>query len=224
MASRATRTAPVEATAPPMVGLSVRLAVLAVRAAGLRVLLHTGEQGPELPGAPLDPATSLDDARDAVFARHLGLVPGAYTEQLGTFGPHHGRAQVPVATVAYLALVHVPDEVGPAGSTCWAPMDAVPTGVAAAVVEAAMRRARTRLEHTPAGTALCPPAFTVAQLRRAYEQVWGCDVDPRNFHRKVTGGEDFLVATGDQGRDRGRPAMLYRRGSAERLHPLLRRE
>jgi 8-oxo-dGTP diphosphatase len=66
----------------------------------------------------------------------------------------------------------------------------------------------------------------VAELRRVYEVVWGRALDPRNFHRKVTGAPGFLEPTGaTTTRDGGRPAQLYRRGPAPLLHPpLLRAE
>ena len=83
-----------------------------------------------------------------------------------------------------------------------------------------VERARAKLEYTSLGAAFCPPEFTVADLRRVYEIVWGRPLDPRNFHRKVTKAEGFLVPTGGTTtRDGGRPAKLYRRGPAELLHP-----
>jgi 8-oxo-dGTP diphosphatase len=83
-----------------------------------------------------------------------------------------------------------------------------------------IERARAKLEYTSLGAAFCPPEFTVAELRRVYEIVWGRPLDPRNFHRKVTKTEGFLIPAGQTTtRDGGRPAMLYRRGPAELLHP-----
>jgi 8-oxo-dGTP diphosphatase len=87
-----------------------------------------------------------------------------------------------------------------------------------------VERARAKLEYTPLGAAFCPADFTVAELRRVYEAVWGVILDPRNFHRKVTGTPGFLAPTGvTTTRDGGRPARLYRAGSLEILHPAMLR-
>jgi 8-oxo-dGTP diphosphatase len=59
----------------------------------------------------------------------------------------------------------------------------------------------------------------VGELREVYEAVWGLKLDPRNFHRKVTGAEGFLIEIGERTtREGGRPAMLYRAGPAEQLY------
>ena len=57
-----------------------------------------------------------------------------------------------------------------------------------------------------------------------YEAVWGAPLDPRNFHRKVTATAGFVepVGTATDG-TRGRPAQLYRRGTATLLYPPLLR-
>ena len=88
----------------------------------------------------------------------------------------------------------------------------------------AVERARAKLEYTPLGAASCPEEFTVGELRRVYETVWGTSLDPRNFHRKVSKTPGFLVPTGaTTTRDGGRPAQLFRRGSLEVLSPPLTR-
>jgi 8-oxo-dGTP diphosphatase len=87
-----------------------------------------------------------------------------------------------------------------------------------------VERARAKLEYTSLAAAFCPPEFTVAELRRVYEIVWGTPLDPRNFHRKVTGADRFLVPTGrTTTRDGGRPAQLFHRGTATTLHPPMTR-
>ena len=87
-----------------------------------------------------------------------------------------------------------------------------------------LERARAKLEYSPLATAFCADEFTVAELRHVYEVVWGIGLDPRNFHRKVTGSPGFLVPTGKRTtRNGGRPALLYRRGKATVLNPPISR-
>ena len=57
-------------------------------------------------------------------------------------------------------------------------------------------RARAKLEYSALATAFCPTQFTVGELRAVYEAVWSAKLDPRNFHRKVTGTPGFLIPTG----------------------------
>ncbi|MFC7467388.1 hypothetical protein ACFQVA_06915 [Actinomadura keratinilytica] len=88
----------------------------------------------------------------------------------------------------------------------------------------ARRHVGALLETTPAATAFCPPAFTLGELRRVYEAVWGTALDPANFRRKVLGTPGFTVPAPGPARltgGRGKPAALYRAGPATRLHPPL---
>jgi 8-oxo-dGTP diphosphatase len=132
-------------------------------------------------------------------------------------------------TVAHLALA--PDLTSPVAGTDaadadWQPVDALlaaKPGLAfdhGRILGDALERARAKLEYTPLAAAFCPDEFTVAQLREVYEAVWGRRLDPRNFHRKVTGTPGFLEPVGRSTTgDRGRPAQLFRRGPATLLYP-----
>ncbi|WP_249161894.1 NUDIX hydrolase [Actinospica acidithermotolerans] len=83
-----------------------------------------------------------------------------------------------------------------------------------------VERARSKLEYTPLAAAFCPPQFTVGELRRVYEAVWGVELDPRNFHRKVTGTPGYVLpAGGTTTRQGGRPAQLFKRGDVTLLNP-----
>ena len=87
-----------------------------------------------------------------------------------------------------------------------------------------VHRARDKLEYRPLAGAFCNRTFTIAELRHVYEVVWGVELDPRNFHRKVTSTAGFIEPVGERTtRDYGRPAQLYRVGRAEVLHPPLMR-
>ena len=83
-----------------------------------------------------------------------------------------------------------------------------------------VERARAKLEYSPLAAAFCPAEFTVGELRRVYEAVWGVTLDARNFHRKVTGTAGFLLPVGRATvRQGGRPAQLFRLGPATLLNP-----
>lgn len=68
------------------------------------------------------------------------------------------------------------------------------------------------------------PAFTLSQLQRVYEEVWGVDIDPANFQRALrgtvtspNGSTGYVEATGARASSSprgGRPPELYRVGPA----------
>jgi 8-oxo-dGTP diphosphatase len=88
-----------------------------------------------------------------------------------------------------------------------------------------VERARSKLEYSNLAISFVGHEFTVADLRRVYEIVWGRPLDAGNFHRKVTGTDDFVRPTGRyRAQERGRPAELYVAGSAVALHPPLTRD
>ncbi|MCP2167116.1 NUDIX hydrolase [Goodfellowiella coeruleoviolacea] len=220
----------------PEIAVAVDLAVLTVLADSLQIMLvergiepYLGTQA--LPGGFL---SSVDESLDAAAERELteetGLDPvGLHLEQLHTYGAPDRDPRQRVVTVCYLAFVPgLPPPVagGDARSAAWVPTKtALHPGTELAfdhkkIIGDAVERTRSKIEYTTLAAAFCGPEFTVTDLRRVYEIVWDEKLDPRNFHRKVTGVENFLVATGTQTtRQGGRPAALYRRGPARLLHP-----
>ena len=223
----------------PPVAVTVDLVVLTIREGSLRALLIRRGEAPfkgrwALPGGFVRPDEDLDQAARRELSEETGIPADAvHLEQLASYGAQRRDPRMRVVTVAYLALT--PDLPSPiagtdAAAARWAPVAdtlADPRGLAfdhQAILTDAVERARAKLEYTPLATAFCKREFTVAALRRVYEIVWGLPLDPRNFHRKVTGTPGFLEATGTTARDGGRPAQCFRVGSGTFLHPpLLRR-
>ncbi|MGA5563698.1 NUDIX hydrolase [Streptomyces platensis] len=163
---------------------------------------------------------------------------GAHLEQLATYGDPKRDPRMRVVSVAHLVLapdLPAPRAGGDAHSARWAPVetlleldDTTREGELAAplafdharILGDGVERARSKIEYSSLATAFCPPEFTVGELRRVYEAVWGVALDPRNFHRKVTGTPGFLVPTGGTTtRQGGRPAQLFRAGGATLLNP-----
>jgi 8-oxo-dGTP diphosphatase len=211
----------------PRIGVSVDLVILTVRGAQLTTLVWRRDGDPyagmvALPGGFVRLDEDLPQAAARVLAERAGL-PGAtvHLEQLRTYGYPDRDPTRRAVSVAYLGLA--PDLPPPdTPQMSWQPVSAL-TRMAfdhERILRDGVERARSKLEYTSLAAAFCREQFTVAELRRVYEIVWGTPLDPRNFHRKVTGAERFLVETGSMtASGGGRPAQLYRRGPALLLHP-----
>ena len=210
----------------PRVAVSVDLVILTVRAGQLAALVWQRHSEPHrgrwaLPGGFI----RLDEDLSATAARVLGERAGlpdapVHLEQLQTYGYPDRDPRQRVVAVAYLGLA--PDLPAPdQPRMSWRPV----AGLAEMafdhlrIMQDGIERARAKLEYTTLGAAFCRDTFTVAELRRVYEIVWDTLLDPRNFHRKVTRAERFLVDTGRATSSGGRPAELYRRGDTDVLHP-----
>jgi 8-oxo-dGTP diphosphatase len=218
------------------VGLAVDLAILTVREDLLHVLViergHEPYQGQEaLPGGFLREGEDLPEAAERELGEETGLDGSTlHLEQLAAYGAPGRDPRGRVVSVAYLAFVPdlpIPAAGSDARAARWAPAAKVRGALAfdhAAILDDAVERARGRLEYTTLATAFCGPEFTIGDLRHVYEVVWGVPVDPRNFSRKVTHTEGFIVPTGARrAPGTGRPAALYRRGPAKALIPPLLR-
>lgn len=220
-----------------VVQVAVDLVVLTVRDRDLCALLIKRGIAPyqgrlALPGGLVLPDEDLPDAARRELAEETGLDDtGSHLEQLATYGTPDRDPRGRVISVAYLALL--PDLPTPvagsdAAGAAWTPIDRIhPDDLAfdhQQILTDGVERARAKLEYTPLATAFCPDEFTISQLHEIYTSVWGQQLDARNFHRKVTGTAGFVTPTGETtARVRGRPAALYRRGTATLLHPPLLR-
>ena len=239
---------PYDPSAFPPFAVTVDLVVLTVRRHALCALVvRRGEQPFQgrwaLPGGfvrgdeDLAAAAARELSEETGLCAHDPAAPdvgnGAHLEQLATYGDPKRDPRMRVVSVAHLVLapdLPAPRAGGDANSARWAPVDELlapdddpAAGLAvdhAKILADGVERARSKIEYSSLATAFCPPEFTVGELRRVYEAVWGVALDPRNFHRKVTGTPGFLVpAGGTTTRQGGRPAQLFRAGGATLLNP-----
>jgi 8-oxo-dGTP diphosphatase len=182
-----------------------------------------------LPGGFVRTSENLPDAAARELQEETGIAAiDAHLEQLATYGEPRRDPRGRVVTVAYLALIAdlpTPSAGSDAAQAAWRPVRGLLRQGQLAfdhrqILSDGVERARAKLEYTPLATSFCGEEFTIAELRRVYEVVWGTELDPRNFHRKVSSTDGFLEATGrTTTRDGGRPAQVYRRGRANALHP-----
>jgi 8-oxo-dGTP diphosphatase len=223
----------------PPVAVTVDLVVLTVRGGQLSVMLVKRGVAPQrgrwaLPGGFVKPDEDLPGAAARELAEETGLINlPVHLEQLASYGAPKRDPRMRVVTVAYLAIG--PDLQDPVAGTDAAAARWLPVEEALAarprvafdhvtILTDGIERARAKLEYTPLASAFCPQPFTITELRQIYEVVWGIELDPRNFHRKVTSLDGFVTPTGEQTRrNGGRPAQLYVPGPAQLLMPPLLR-
>ncbi|TDU03818.1 8-oxo-dGTP diphosphatase [Streptomyces sp. 846.5] len=232
----------------PPFAVTVDLVVLTVRDHALCALMVRRGEPPfqgfwALPGGFVRPDEGLIEAAARELAEETGLRThgaagqgpgvGAHLEQLATYGDPQRDPRMRVVSVAHLALapdLPTPRPGGDVRSARWAPVEELlgrgkDDGLLLAfdhtrILADGVERARSKIEYSSLATAFCPEEFTVGELRQVYESVWGVSLDPRNFHRKVTGTPGFLVpAGGTTTRQGGRPAQLFRAGDATVLNP-----
>ena len=182
-----------------------------------------------LPGGFVEPDEDLERAARRELQEETGLDGRrVHLEQLATYGDPHRDPRGRVVSVAYLALapgLEEPIAGSDAAGAAWIHTDRLlgrRSDLAfdhALILKDGLNRARSKLEYTPLATAFCPRDFTIAELRKVYEIVWGAKLDPRNFHRKVTGTRGFVVDARKRRVERGRPAEVYRVGNLRLLNP-----
>jgi 8-oxo-dGTP diphosphatase len=233
----------------PPVAVTVDLAVLTVRDGQLCVLLVRRGAHPyrgrwALPGGFVGPREDLDTAARRELAEETGVdAHAAHLEQLASYGNPDRDPRMRVISVAYLALAA--DLPLPAAGTDAAdarywpiadltttdPTDTDPTDTERSalafdhdrILTDAVDRARAKLEYTSLATTFLDEPFTIADLRRVYEAVWGVQLHPANFRRKVLSTPGLAIPTGEE-RATGRGwAELYTRGTTTHLHPALLR-
>ena len=225
---------------PAVVNLTVDLVVLTVRQEALHVLVV--ERGVEpylgqlaLPGGfvQADEDIPLAAARELEEETHIRPGP-LHLEQLGTYAKPGRDPRGRIVTVAYLAIapdLPLPKGDSDAAEAAWTPVGDLVSADQShlafdhdEILRDGVERARSKLEYTTLATAFCPATFTLSELRRVYEVVWGVSLDPRNFQRKVLGTAGFVKPTDQLRRqEAGRPARLFARGEATLLYPSILR-
>jgi 8-oxo-dGTP diphosphatase len=217
--------------------VAVDLVILTIQNDALAVLLIKRGIDPflarwALPGGFVREGEDLTIAALRELSEETGIVGSmvGHIEQLATFGAVGRDPRERILSVAYVAFVpNLPPPVagGDAGDAAIIPVDIAtrPSSKPLAfdhpeILAMGIERCRAKLEYSPLATRFLGHEFTINELRKVYEAVWGVALDPGNFHRKVTKAEGFVQATQrmSQGQS-GRPAQLFTKGHAERLHP-----
>lgn len=224
----------------PPFAVAVDLVLLTVRDGELETVLVRRDEDPfarrfALPGGFVRPEEDLDEAARRIFFDKTGVaVP--YLEQLRTYGRPSRDPRMRVVSVAYLVLCG-PEHLSAASRGLRSDEDVRVVPISALSVPGpdgrqlafdhdeiladAVERARAKLEYTTLGTTFLPEEFSIPDLRRVYEAVWGVALHAGNFSRKVRGVEGFVVPVG-RSTGRGRVQRFRRGGAALMVPPLMR--
>jgi 8-oxo-dGTP diphosphatase len=221
---------------PPVV-VTVDVTLLALCDGELSVLLVERERPPHLgswalPGTVVEADEDLVPAAVRAVAARTGVtVDPDRLEQVGTFADPGRDPRTRVLSVGFVAVADraVPPAGGVVASGRWWAVAEIMSDAAPAlafdhrdILAAAVEQIRDELEWSDLATGLVEEPFTLGDLRRAYESVWGTSLEPANFRRKVLATPGFVEATGGlRTVTTGRPAELYRRGEGVSLHPPL---
>jgi 8-oxo-dGTP diphosphatase len=227
----------------PAVAVTVDVIVLTLVEGELRVVLVQRGEEPfagewALPGGFIRADETLDEAAARELREETALRRVApFLDQVGAYGDPDRDPRMRVVTVSYLAIVPNLPAVR-AGSDARR-VELVPVRRALGrgarhrlafdhrtILADAVETARHRLETTSIATSFLAREFTLTELRRVYEAMWDCTLDPGNFRRKVLATREFVEATGEYaapGPEGGKPPELFRAGKGARLDPPLRR-
>lgn len=176
-----------------------------------------------LPGGPLGRGEDLEVAARRYLSAATATPGPAWLRQIGAYGSPRRDPRGRAVSISWLAVI------GAQALSAEAVVRAVPVLEVVAgrfafdhdvIIADAAQRLADELRTSNVATALCPDIFTIAQLREVYEIIWQTDLDPANFHRKVTAVGGFVEPTHLQTAGaRGRPALLYRAGPTTSLSP-----
>jgi 8-oxo-dGTP diphosphatase len=233
----------------PHAGHTVDVALFTIRDGHLSLLLVRRGDHPEkgrwaLPGGFVElggsgaygEGESLDEAAQRELLEETGVdVFRGYLEQLRTYGDPHRDRRGRVFSTTYVAMMPnlaVPRAGSDAAAARYFPVEDLAEAAAEGlafdheqIIADALERVRGKIEYEGRlAASFIEEPFTISELRKVYEAVWGAPVHRADFRRKVLSAKDFLAPTGGATpRTGGPPAQLYRLGAATLLYPPMQR-
>jgi ADP-ribose pyrophosphatase YjhB (NUDIX family) len=141
---------------------------------------------------------NVDDAAKRTLYELTGM-RHIYMNQVGAFGRVDRDPGERVVSIAYYALINVSEydeKLRLEHGLEWVDVDNIPQMYSDhnEMVSKAHRLMQDKLKTEPIGFRLLPHLFTLTQLQRLYEVVYGAELDKRNFRKRVK-DMDFIEKT-----------------------------
>ena len=132
---------------------------------------------------------SLDEAANRTLNELTGL-SNVYMRQVGAFGSIDRDPGERVVSVAYYALINVndyDDKLRMEHGVDWVEVEKMPAMYSdhKEMVNRAIKLMRDKIKTRPISFQLLPPLFTLTQLQRLYEAVFGEEVDKIIFRKRI---------------------------------------
>jgi 8-oxo-dGTP diphosphatase len=142
-----------------------------------------------LMGGWLQTDETLEQAAERILFELTDL-KGVYLEQLGSFGDPNRDPVQRTVSIAFFALINVPDydaHISHAYEAQWFPISDLPELLFdhGDMVTKAIEKLRYKAAFHPIGFELMPEKFTILQIQTLYEAIFNKAMDKRNFSRKV---------------------------------------
>ncbi|MCD6471161.1 NUDIX hydrolase [bacterium] len=142
-----------------------------------------------LPGGHVDINESLEKAAKRELQEETN-VKKVYLEQLYTFGDPSRDPRGRVISVTYFALLNKKPAIKSASDAAdvrWFNVKEIPSLAFDhnKIVSYALKRLRWKLEYTNIAQRFLPRYFTLTELQRVYEIIFGKKIDKRNFRKKI---------------------------------------
>lgn len=160
----------------------------------LRVLIGKRQMDPgrgewSLYGGFVSPHESVDEAASRTLFELTGL-RNLYMSQVGAFGNIDRDPGERVISVAYYALINVKDyddKLRREHGVEWVNFSQLPSMYSdhRDMIRKARKMMKEKIRTEPISFRLLPSLFTLTQLQRLYEAIYGESVDKRNFRKRI---------------------------------------
>ena len=152
-----------------------------------------------LMGGFLGQEENLQDGAHRILRELTGL-DNIYVEQLAVYGEVNRDPVARTLSVVYFALINIADHDAEAvkqHNASWVNLTGRPSLIFDhnKMVDQAIEHLRYKAALHPIGFELLPEQFTIPQLQKLYEVIYGTAIDRRNFSRKLL-STGLLIDTG----------------------------